>query len=340
MYELELTKSLGRTGNSLLCIINAIYFAFSNKISKVKFHKLQWWTDQLLPGKANELIKTLEININEEDLLDTKILNTDDERKQILRNRCSLIWNEQQQQFESWFCGFYSAATPFEQRIQIVKKYIRPILNIKEEALHEDDLVIHLRSGDIMSKGHHCYIQPPLAFYEEIIRMKKWKTIYIITEQRNNPCLPALQSKYSNVVSFVNTQNTQKRHGGNANGFAHDLGYLVGCHNYVSCQSSLCPLVIQMSKTIKNVYVPSYFFITKGNHAIRETPIWWSNSFKDKKTNFKIHDIEFHVLDYDKYIDTKEPIYNYHEKRYKDYLLNYSHTDILSSKSIAEVKNQ
>jgi hypothetical protein len=101
------------------------------------------------------------------------------------------------------------------------------------------------------------------------------------------------------------------------------LGYLIGCHNYVACQSSLCPIVIQLSKTIKNVYLPSYFLVTQGNHAIREGAIWWSNDLKDKKTDFKINDVEFHVFDYDKYIDTKEPIYNYQETKYKEYMLNY-----------------
>jgi hypothetical protein len=320
MYELELTKTLGRTGNSLICIINAIFFALSNKISKVKFYKLCWWTDQLLPGKSNELINTLEININKEDFLYTEILDTSDEKKQILKNRCSLIWNEKEQQFESWFCGFYLPTTPFDKRMYIARKYIRPILNINEKELHEDDLVIHLRSGDIMNKGHPCYIQPPLSFYDEVINLRKWKNIYIITEHNNNPCLTSLKNKYTNVISFINTKN---RHGGNANGFAHDLGYLIGCHNYVACQSSLCPIVIQLSKTIKNVYLPSYFLVTQGNHAIREGAIWWSDDLKDKKTDFKINDVEFHVLNYDKYIDTKEPIYNYQETKYKEYMLNY-----------------
>ena len=323
MYELELTKTLGRTGNSLLCIINAIHFAFSNKISKIAFHNLKWWTDQLLPGKSNELINSLEIKISDEDLSDKTVLYTHDERKQILKNKCSIIWNEKKQHFESWFCGFYISVTPFDKRIYIAQKYIKPILNIKKEKLHENDLVVHLRSGDIMKKGHYGYIQPPMAFYEEVINLKKWNTIYIITEHNNNPCLHVLQNKYPNVVSFVNNKN---RHGGNANGFAHDLGYLVGCHNYVVCQSSLCPLIIQLSNTIKNVYMPSYILVTKGNHAIKEHTIWWSNDLKDKKTNFQIHDINFHILDYDKYIDTKDPIYNYQEQKYKDYLLTYSRT--------------
>ena len=47
---------------------------------------------------------------------------------------------------------------------------------------------------------------------------------------------------------------------------------------------------------------------------VREHGIWWSNSFINKKDDFKVNNIQFHVLDYDKYIDTPEPIYNYHEQ--------------------------
>ena len=323
MYELELTKSLGRTGNSLLCIINAVYFAFNNKICKVKFHKLKWWTNQLLPGGRNELINKLEINIDSVDLSGTICENTENERKSILRNRGSLKWNQKKNQFESWFCGFYLGGpqgAPFHKRIYIVQKYIRRLFNFVNEPLNENDLVIHLRSGDIMSSGHHCYIQPPLCFYEEIIKLRKWNKIYILLERNNNPCLNALKQKYPNIITFINDKN---RHGGNGFGFKHDLGFLVGCYNYVSCQSSLCPLIIQLSKTIKNVYIPSYMFVTKGHHAIREHSIWWSNDLIDKKENVKINNIEFHVFNYDKYINTAEPIYNYQDKKFKDYILNY-----------------
>ena len=84
MYELELTKSLGRTGNCLICIINAIEFSINNKISKIKFHTMLWWTTQLLPGGENELINKLEIDIDYVDLSGTICENTENEKKSIL----------------------------------------------------------------------------------------------------------------------------------------------------------------------------------------------------------------------------------------------------------------
>jgi hypothetical protein len=322
MYELELTKSLGRTGNCLICIINAIEFAINNKINKIKFHTMLWWTTQLLPGGQNELINKLEIDIDSVDLCGTICENTENEKKSILKNRGSLIWNKEKIQFESWFCGFYSHVCSFNKRIYIVQKYIKPILNIETQILDENDLVIHLRSGDIMSKGHSSYIQPPLCFYEEIINLKKWNKIYIITENKNNPCLDILKNKYVNIITFLD--NKKNRHGGNGFGFNHDLGYLIGAYNFIPSSTSLSPLIIQLSKTIKNVYIPSYMLQSKGKNIPREYPIWWSNDLKDKKTNITINNIEFHVFDYDQYTNIDKPIHKYNEEIFRKYLTEYN----------------
>ena len=48
MYTLELNKSLGRTGNCMLCVINAIYFAEKYNISKVTFDGIIYiWTTHI-----------------------------------------------------------------------------------------------------------------------------------------------------------------------------------------------------------------------------------------------------------------------------------------------------
>ena len=199
MYTLELTKSLGRTGNCMLCVINAIYFAEKYNISKVTFDGMRWWTTQLLPNQPNEIIKTLQIDVQQKNT--TRILDI----KDILKKRCSLIWNNKKNQFESWFCGFYLGDMKFEDRIYIVHKYINPIFNFSPvNYLNDNDLVIHLRSGDIMNSGHSVYIQPPLQFYIDVIESKKWNDIYIITEHQNNPCFNSLIKKYTKIIHFLN----------------------------------------------------------------------------------------------------------------------------------------
>ena len=90
-----------------------------------------------------------------------------------------------------------------------------------------------------------------------------------------------MKNKYSNIITF---NINKERHGGNSFGFRDDLGYLVGAHNFVPSQSSLSPLIIQLSKTIKNVYIPSYMLVSNNSKlSIREHGIWWSNFFINKK---------------------------------------------------------
>ena len=306
MYELELTKSLGRTGNCMICIITAIFFSLKQKnISKITFPSMLWQSNALLPknntSPEQHIINSFDIFL---DVTEGDNINTT--KPKTVRN---LTWNAQKNKFESWFIGFYTGQVSFRDRLEIVQKYIYPLFNITPQILDENDLVIHIRSGDIFNQCHYAYIQPPLSFYIEVISSKKWNNIYILTEKNNNPCIQVLKDKYPAIITF-NTSNN--RTGGNGFGFKHDLQYLLGSYNYVPCQSSLCPLIIQLSKTIQNIYIPSYMFSTKGKHGIREHCTWWSKDlctkFKNLNNNsnivtFKECHYNFIVYNYDKYIE-------------------------------------
>ncbi len=131
-----------------------------------------------------------------------------------------------------------------------------------------------------------------------------------------------MKEKYTNVITFID--KNKKRDGGNGFGFKDDLSYLISSKNYVPCQSSLCPLIIQLSKTIKNVYIPSYMLKTEGHHAIREHKTWWSKSLTEFNTDFIYHNIHFHIFDYDEYINTPDKIFDYTNPKNKDYMLQYT----------------
>jgi hypothetical protein len=330
MHTLKLVKSLGRTGNSLLCVVNAIIFAMEHDIEVVDFTELQWWTTQLLPNGKNELINKLQIKISPNDLKMVHEMRGLEFQDYIHKIKPAIKWNKTINKFESLFCGFYLNIGTFEERRYVVQKYISPILNIPslktEDMINSNDLLIHLRSGDIFShKGHNAYIQPPLSFYIEVISSRTWNKIIIITENEHNPCFSKLKEKYPNIISFLH--NKQERLGGNGNGFKHDLSWLINCTHYVACQSSLCPLIIQLSKTIKHVYLPSYILKTTGQNIIRETRIWWTTELANKNTNFTNGLVEYHVLNYDNYIDIPKKIYEYQEKENINYLLEYNNTN-------------
>ena len=163
-----------------------------------------------------------------------------------------------------------------------------------------------MRGGDIFYRTHYAYVQPPLSFYEKIINSRKWNKIFLVSEDNRNYCFDVLNKKY-NCISCLDNKN---RNGGYCWGFSHDLSLMIGATNFVASKSSLSPLIIQLSKTIKNVYLCDFYIDNPGKrkqpkeeHFEKgENQIWWSNDFCDRKTDFEYHGINFLIHDYSDYI--------------------------------------
>ena len=293
MKELQLIKGGGRTGNFIISLMNAILYCKRNNYDTIDFSKITLSSSPTINKKImTEFFKKTNIILSKE--------KPDNETIEIT---------------EIGFSRFYKMVPLiFEERINLVKQYIKPIMDIKIHDIKDNDLVIHLRSGDIIVGGNPEMIQPPLEFYEKVINSRKWDKIYVLTERHPlNPVFNALVEKY-NPITFVDDDRGKN----NGYNFKKDFDYLISATHYVPCQSSLCPFVIQISDTIKNVYVPSYFFIRKNANYN-----WWTSSLFQKKINEKINDIEFHIFDYDKYANTKPDMYIYSKKENKDLLLEY-----------------
>ena len=291
MKKLILNDTFGRTGNTMICLQNAIDYCLNKNISIIEFPNIQWQSscvDTMLKSRKIYLID----NCKEDDNIDIE--------------SCSFIF-------------FYKPMTTFERRIEIVHKYIRPVYNINPVKLDDNDLVILLRSGDVFHRPHYAYTQPPLSFYIEVIESKSWNKIYLLTEQKNNPCFEKLISKYDNIVHFLDDQT---RINGNGHKFDDDFNHMIGCKNLIASSTSLSPFVIQMNLDIKNVYVPSFFFGPTKHGYRQENQTWWTSEFKNRKESFKCNDITFHIFDYDDYASEPD-IWDYHKKENIDYLLNY-----------------
>ena len=107
---------------------------------------------------------------------------------------------------------FYNSKLPFsndifkqniEERNKILQKAFL-INNINK--LPENDVVIHIRSGDIFSsKPHPCYVPPPLSYYTKEIDKYKYEKIHIICEDTINPVVNELLKLYKNAVYEKNT---------------------------------------------------------------------------------------------------------------------------------------
>jgi hypothetical protein len=86
----------------------------------------------------------------------------------------------------------------------VVQTFILPHmlsgLPVQGESHPDDELTIHLRSGDIFSSDHpvtYGYRQPPLSFYKLVVeRMidQGIRRVRLVYEDRGNPCVDALEA--------------------------------------------------------------------------------------------------------------------------------------------------
>ena len=75
--------------------------------------------------------------------------------------------------------------------------------NIPKYNCTKNDLVIHIRSGDIfINRINRLYAQPPLCFYQRIIKKNKFENIYIISNGDENPVISEIL-KWNSSIKFL-----------------------------------------------------------------------------------------------------------------------------------------
>ena len=135
----------------------------------------------------------------------------------------------------------------------IVKKYIRPLFNRLPKYYDKkpsDQLLIHIRSGDIFSTwvAPH-YPQPPLAFYQMVIQRlmseRRIASIKMVFENRLNPVIAELESYISHLDIPLTTQSGS---------LADDVSALVDGPYLVFGLGTFGPAVCQLSERIEQVF--------------------------------------------------------------------------------------
>ena len=108
--------------------------------------------------------------------------------------------------------------------------------------LDENDLVIHIRSGDIFSsKPHTGYIPPPLSYYIKEIDKHKYKKIHIVCEDRINPVVNELLKLYKNAFHEKNT-------------LEKDIKIILGATNIIFSVGSFIPELMKLSYNIRHLH--------------------------------------------------------------------------------------
>ena len=108
--------------------------------------------------------------------------------------------------------------------------------------LGDNDLVIHIRSGDIFTSiGHPEYYQPPLSFYVNLLNEKHFDTIYLVSEDSKNPCINKLLKLFP-TIKF-------KR-----NSLDNDIQLILSAKHVVSSNGSFIDQLLKFSCHIQQVY--------------------------------------------------------------------------------------
>ena len=127
--------------------------------------------------------------------------------------------------------------------MEITQKYFLEYIDLNIINNHnidfDKDLVIHIRSGDILG-NLKLYTQPPYYFYKKIIENNNYPTIFIISENKGNPVINKLLENFKNIKFISNTPDI-------------DLKILLKSKNLVTSNSTFSNAAIHTYH--QNIYV-------------------------------------------------------------------------------------
>ena len=107
---------------------------------------------------------------------------------------------------------------------------------------NEKDLYIHIRGGDAFNHHpHYMYAQPPLCYYEKIIKINNFNKIYIISKDNSNIIIKHLLIKYKKIIH-------------NINNIEYDISLLSHAYNIAISISSFALSAIKLNDNLKELW--------------------------------------------------------------------------------------
>jgi len=158
---------------------------------------------------------------------------------------------------------FWGTHVPRAEGVRIFRNYIQPYIDASVERFQfhenrdidfENDLIIHVRSGDIFEDGFDCnhYKQPPYSFYKRIIESRYFPHIYILTEdvekKRQNPVISKLLESFRNITLLCK------------NSLKTDFKIMLQSKYFVNSNSTLCLIVNSLSCGKKMIYLSHWSY--------------------------------------------------------------------------------
>jgi len=136
-------------------------------------------------------------------------------------------------------------------------------LDLSQPALPSDNLVIHLRSGDIFrgSGVHVSFGQPPLAFYQKIIECEKPKKIYLVFEDMGNPVIAPLAEYSTRLGLEVETVSGSLR---------NDIEFLARAKVLAVGRGSFMSAITTLSRHASKVYYFESMYSDWGKKGVEQ----------------------------------------------------------------------
>ncbi len=129
-------------------------------------------------------------------------------------------------------------------------------LSIKK-SIRDYDIVIHIRSGDVFSKGgaNPYYGQPPLSYYLKILKSFHFNEVAIVFENNANPVIKELIKIVSPMCKTLDIYSGT---------LEEDLGVLLNAKNIIASVGTFLEGVVAISDRIENLFVFNRRFVNWG----------------------------------------------------------------------------
>ena len=123
-----------------------------------------------------------------------------------------------------------------------------PALREPDPRVAEADLVLHFRGGDVFTATeiHPSYGQPPLAYYLAAVERERPSRVWMVFEDRANPCVGAVEEELRARGIGVEMQSSDLK---------ADLRLLLSARRLVAGSGSFCVAVAALSNRLHKLYL-------------------------------------------------------------------------------------
>ena len=136
-------------------------------------------------------------------------------------------------------------------RCRLFTDYIRPLLRPRirdaDPRVNEEDLVLHFRAGDVFSQSppHPDYGQPPLSFYLAVVEREKPARVWLVSEDRGNLCVDAVESALHDRGIEVIPQSAA---------LEDDIRLLLSARRLVVSRGTFAHMIAHLSERLQRLY--------------------------------------------------------------------------------------